>query len=73
MITKLICFNAVIFSYSIFTDWFSVGKGPDPMQAKLDREMDAYQSARAATASAAATVDVNATAVAAPAAESMEA
>eukprot|EP01006_Ploeotia_vitrea_P011967 TRINITY_DN31830_c0_g1_i1.p1 TRINITY_DN31830_c0_g1~~TRINITY_DN31830_c0_g1_i1.p1 ORF type:complete len:147 (+),score=25.66 TRINITY_DN31830_c0_g1_i1:60-443(+) len=26
--------------------WFKAGKGPDPLQAKLDREMDEYQNAR---------------------------
>ena len=39
-------------------DWFTHGKGPDPAQAKLDREMDEYQKARAAEAAAAPVADV---------------
>jgi len=35
---------------TLHVDWFTHGKGPDPVQAKLDRDMDEYQKSRAAEA-----------------------
>lgn len=26
----------------MYTDWFAAGKGPDPVAASLDKEMDSY-------------------------------
>lgn len=43
--------------FCVFLDWFAAGKGPDPVQAKLDRELEEYQLARAAAANAADVVE----------------
>ena len=37
--------------HSDVADWHAGGKGPDPVQAKLDREMEEYQKGRSAAVS----------------------
>lgn len=40
----MIYFSFYCFSFFIrsFLDWFKAGKGPDPKQSALDRDMDNY-------------------------------
>ena len=41
----------IIFDFNtVSLDWHAAGKGPDPVQAKLDREMDEYQKGRTTAA-----------------------
>jgi hypothetical protein len=42
-------------------DWFKAGKGPDPVAASLDRDMDAYFNSKAAAAAAGGDVVADAT------------
>ena len=42
------CNSEIIRCYSVYgyVDWFEAGKGPDPVKAALDREMDSYHQAK---------------------------
>ena len=42
----------ISYTLYIYIDWHAAGKGPDPVQAKLDRELEEYQLARTAAATA---------------------
>jgi hypothetical protein len=46
---------------SLLLDWFKAGKGPDPVAASLDRDMDAYFNSKAAAAAAAGDIVADAT------------
>jgi hypothetical protein len=38
------------------SDWFAAGKGPDPVQAALDKDMDSYFNKKTAAGDASAAI-----------------